>query len=117
MHTDVPLLRALLPIVAMFALLGASVTAWAAAGLSGERACCCPIPAKCKCGDHDQRSGGTPAIEECRGPQVLVAPNVETATVPMAVAWVVARRGAVAVEVVLAAMPDERFVQPETPPF
>jgi hypothetical protein len=113
-------LRVLLPIVAMFALvavLGASTMAWAAAGLSGDPACCCPIPAKCKCGDHDPRRGTAASIEECREPVTLVAPSVEIAIVPVVTLWMATQRDAVPVDVVLAAMPDSRFVQPETPPF
>jgi hypothetical protein len=113
----VPLLRALLPIIATFALLGASATAWAAAGLTGSRACCCPVPATCKCADHRQRPRTTATIDECREPVKLVAPSVPVATAPAVVVLPAVHRAALPLDILLAPMPEPRFVQPETPPF
>jgi hypothetical protein len=68
-------LRWLLPVLAVLALLGQAVTAYAAAGVIGESSCCCPSPSKCKC-DHDGKSSSTPEMQRCNGEAKLFAVTI-----------------------------------------
>jgi hypothetical protein len=75
------LLRWLLPIVAVCALLGNAVTAFAAAGLFGESKCCCPNPKTCKCHDHDKPRPDD-HMRRCSGDAVKVAPAIQAVVIP-----------------------------------
>ena len=112
------MLRRLLPLLAVLALLGQSVTTWASAGVQGDTSCCCPDPKKCECHDHDGRSHDAPQMKRCGTDGVqVVSPVPLAAVVPPApvvpVAQVVAAPPARAP---LVAVPD-RVVHPDTPPF
>jgi hypothetical protein len=112
----VVLLRWLLPIVAALALVGQSVTTWAAAGMIGEAKCCCPSPDRCKCRDHDGSTRHT-ELRSCAGGGELVA-RVPLAAVPPA-APAIAR--AVVVSRIMPpappVFPEDRSAPPEKPPF
>lgn len=95
------LVRWLLPVLAVLALLGQAVTAYAAAGVIAESKCCCPSPSKCKC-DHDGAPSPTPEMQRCSGEAHLFALTVVPA-IP-----------APAIE--LADMPRVRLMPPPPPP-
>jgi hypothetical protein len=98
-------------------LLGSSITAWAAAGVFADAECCCPSKAKCKCHDHDGEHDPAPKLKRCGGDAKRVAPAVTTAVAPapepiasdVRVTIVVASGGE--------AIPDDRTIEPEKPPF
>jgi len=64
--------RWLLPLLAVFALLGNAVTSYAAAGMFGESSCCCPKPEHCKCHDHDGKPVSNAELKRCGGEAKLV---------------------------------------------
>jgi hypothetical protein len=110
-------LRWLLPILAVITLLGSSVTAWAAAGLIGDPTCCCPVKAKCKCHDHEGKPDSKPTLKRCAGEAQLVSPAVTpvvaTAEVPIANDVCIT----IVATVVPEPIPDDRSIEPVTPPF
>jgi len=110
-------LRWLLPLLAVMTLLGASVTAWAAAGVLGEPSCCCPIKAECRCHDHDDDADHAPTLKRCGGSAVSVAPAVAAVVVPPAPV-ILTTIGVRLVAVATPALPPtDRTIEPETPPF
>lgn len=112
----VVILRWLIPIVAALALTGQAVAAWAAAGVIGEAACCCPSPDRCKCHDHDGSSSQA-ELRRCAGDAELVAPAPLAAVPPEAPA--VAREVAVpsAAPPAPPVLPVHLLDPPEKPPF
>jgi hypothetical protein len=110
------LLRWLLPIVAALALTGQAVAAWAAAGVTGEAACCCPSPERCKCPDHD----GAPRqaeLRRCDGAGAQVAPAVLAAVLPAPPAVAALPAVTRVAPVVFATFPEAAPPPPEKPPF
>lgn len=108
-------MRWLLPIVAVFALLGNAVAAFAAAGTFGESGCCCPDPKACKCHDHDKPRPDD-QMRKCAGEAIKVAPHVHAVVMPEvleAVADVVEHE----TEYVTILASDQFIAHPETPPF
>ncbi len=67
-----------MPLLAVLALCGRAVTAFAAAGWVGKLSCCCPDPRTCKCVDHDGHRGPEAQMKRCGGDARLVAPDVPT---------------------------------------
>lgn len=107
--------RWLLPLVALLALLGQSVTAWAAAGVIGETECCCPQPKTCKCHDHDRSHDSE--LRACKGDSELVLPARLVAAPPAAAVVSGDVAAVVSVPPSFPAMPAERSEPPEKPPF
>ena len=107
-------LRWLLPIVAVLALFGQAVTAYACAGTIGDASCCCPVKAKCKC-DHDGKSQTT--LSRCNGEAKLVAPAPAIAMVPPASVIDIEPRVTSALVVTFEPIPDDVSREPEKPPF
>ena len=110
------LLRWLLPVVAMFALLGSAVTSWASAGLVGESSCCCPQPAKCKCHDHDGKTKPL-TMKRCGGEAERVAPAAMVGVPTIEPAIVDEPRTVAVVSIDPITIPDDITYAPETPPF
>lgn len=111
------MLRWLLPIIAAIAVLGSSVMSWAGAGMIGDAACCCPVKAKCKCHDHDKQTSGAPVLKKCGGQGKLVTPViVPAALAPALDAWIEQPRATVT-EPHRPPIPEDRSIEPETPPF
>jgi hypothetical protein len=76
----VPLVvRWLLPIVTAIALLGTTMTSFAAAGFIADSSCCCPDPDTCKC-HHDETPPPVSTMKRCEGTTKLVAPSSVVAT-------------------------------------
>jgi hypothetical protein len=109
-------LRWLLPVIAVLALLGQSVAAWAASGVIGAEDCCCPTPKRCKCPDHGDPAN-QPELRRCAGEAQLVAPIAPAAVIPATP--VIAREVAVARVAPAAPLPapEDRSEPPEKPPF
>jgi len=114
----VPLvLRWLLPIVTAIALVGTTMTSFAAAGVIPNGTCCCPNPATCKCHDHDKEPVPAPLMKRCHdGGGKLVVPSsfIALAAEPVIVTTTTT---ASIVEHVIVAKPAERFTRPEKPPL
>jgi hypothetical protein len=112
----VPLVvRWLLPIVTAIALLGTTMTSFAAAGFIADSSCCCPDPDTCKC-HHDETPPPVSTMKRCEGTTKLVAPNsvVATLTEPVAIA------STTTVVIVEHATPPKltaHVTRPEKPPF
>lgn len=111
------MLRWLLPIVAVIALVGSSVTAWAAAGVFGDTSCCCPVKARCTCHDHDGRPDPTPTLKKCGDGATRVAPVLVHAIPPPEITVTVARRATPAATSDRPPILESRSIEPETPPF
>ena len=109
------LLRWLLPIVAVFALLGNAVTAFAAAGTFGDSKCCCPNPKVCKCHDHDHPKQDD-QLRRCAGNAEKVAPVLQTIVIPPVLESVVVV-AVHEVEYVTIVASDQYATEPEKPPF
>ncbi len=107
--------RWLLPIIAVLALCGRAVTAFAAAGAFAEATCCCPDPTTCKCHDHDAPKPAA-EIKRCAGEAKLVAPVLTVATVPAEIVTMPVRAAQV-VEHAVMPLADDHHVELETPPF
>lgn len=110
------MLRWLLPLVAVVALIGQSVTAYAAAGVIGDPTCCCPVKAKCKCHDHDGKPA-QPTLERCGGEATLVAPAVAIALPAIEPMIASEPRVTSASPHAPEPIPDDVSVEPEKPPF
>lgn len=109
------LLRWLLPIVAVFALLGNAITTFAATGTFGESGCCCPDPKACKCHDHDKPRPDD-QIRKCGGEAVKVAPTMQAVVLPEVLETAAIMEAHELEYAVL--LPGDQFVaHPETPPF
>ena len=111
------MLRWLLPLVAVFALLGQAVTTYAAAGTVGEASCCCPVKAKCKCHDHDGKPKSSPTVKRCDGAAKLVAPAHVPAAPAISVEVAITVRVTPIAAVAPDPIPDDVRTEPETPPF
>jgi hypothetical protein len=109
-------LRWLVPIVTALAIIGQSVTAWAAAGTFGASECCCPDPDTCKCLDHGD-SPDHAELRRCSGDAQLVAPAPLVAIPPVAPAPACDVRIARAAPPPLPAPRADRAEPPEPPPF
>lgn len=107
--------RWLLPLIAVLALCGRAVTAFAAAGWVGKLACCCPDPRTCKCHDHDGHRPDDAQLKRCGGDARLVAPDSPVvalvAPVPM-----VTETTVVVLEAVIAPAPRSAISAPPEPP-
>jgi len=110
-------LRCLLPIIAAIAVVSASVMTWAAAGVVGDTSCCCPVKARCKCHDHDREPSQTPILETCKGDGKLVSPAVAHAVAVAPLEVCVELPLAMAAEPARPRIPEDRSIEPETPPF
>lgn len=110
-------MRWLLPIFTVVALIGQSVTSFAAAGLIGEASCCCPVKAKCKCHDHEGKPDSSATLKRCAGDAKLIAPAVSSAIVPTP--FESASELRVTSVPAIAALPilDDVSRVPEKPPF
>lgn len=109
-------LRWLLPIVTAIALLGTTMTAFAAAGFVGESECCCPDPDACKCHDHDKDPVPDTTMKKCGGEAKMVSPTVIVAMMPEPVTLTATTTSTV-VEHESAPRPPDRVTRPEKPPF
>jgi hypothetical protein len=109
-------LRWLLPVVALLAFLASSVTAFAASGVIGEAACCCPDPDTCKCHDHDDGPQPESEMRRCGGEAQICAPHVVPAIAVTAVAPAIETRLLAPVVHVTVPMPPSRSDRPEKPP-
>ena len=109
--------RWLLPLIAVLALCGRAVTAYASAGWVGDTACCCPDPKTCKCHDHGDEPRPDPMLKRCAADAKQVAPDMTTLTLPapnvVAVELRVAPSVALEAPILLSAPP----VPPEPPPI
>lgn len=109
--------RWLLPLVAVLALCGRTVTAFAAAGWVGKLTCCCPDPKTCKCHDHCKDGNPHDELKRCSVDAKLVAPDTTVTPVPevadVATASVAVPLAPIAVRVLLSTLP----VPPEPPPI
>lgn len=111
------LLRWLLPVVTVLAMLASSVTAFAAAGIIGESACCCPDPDTCKCHDHDGDAQPSPELKRCGGEAQRVMAQITPAiSVTPELPPVIQRLLAPTVYPALP-MPPSLVDRPEKPPF
>lgn len=111
------MLRWLLPIVAMLALLGQAVTAYAAAGVVGDASCCCPVKAKCKCHDHDGKPDSAPTLKRCAGDAKLVAPAIAHALAAIDLVVLDEPRVIASPIATPTPLPDDVSREPEKPPF
>jgi hypothetical protein len=109
------LLRWLLPVVAVFALLGNAVAAFAAAGTFGESKCCCPSPKVCKCHDHDKPRPDE-QMRRCSGDAVKVTPHLQVVTMPETFETVLEMAEHV-IEYDTIVISDQYVTHPEKPPF
>jgi len=110
------LLRWLLPVVAVLAFLASSVTAFAATGVIGEAACCCPDPDTCKCHAHDEGPQPASEMKRCAGEAQIVAPHVVAAIAVTPVAPATETRLMAPVVHVTVPMPPSSSDRPEKPP-
>lgn len=110
-------LRWLLPLIAAMALLGSSVMSWAAAGFVEDSSCCCPDKAKCKCHDHAGKPASAPTMKRCDGDAKWVAPTVAPAVQDAEPPLATDVRVAPVATPFCAAVPSERAIEVETPPF
>ena len=110
------MLRWLLPVIAAIALVGSSITAWAAAGMIGDPTCCCPVKAKCKCHDHDGKPA-PPTLKRCGGEAKLVAPAVTIAIAAAEVALAIEPRESIVPTIAAPPLPPSPSYAPEKPPF
>lgn len=109
------MLRWLLPIVAVLAVMGRSVTTFAAAGIYGD-ACCCPNPDTCKCHDHDAPPAD-PVMKRCGSEkQISISPTSFLAIAP-AIETQPVSRVAAAVAHEIPELHDTFAPPPEKPPF
>lgn len=99
------------------ALLGSSVMSWAAAGFVEDSSCCCPDKAKCKCHDHDGKPAPAPTMKRCNGDAKWVAPSVAPAVASAEPPLATDVRVAAVATPLRNAVPAERSIEVETPPF
>jgi hypothetical protein len=110
-------LRWLLPVIAAIALVGSSLTAWAASGIIGDTECCCPVKAKCKCHDHDGKGNPAPTLKRCGGQAKLVTPIAVPAIAAAPPVLVIQQQVSLVTTITSEVIPDDRTLEPETPPF
>ena len=111
------MLRWLLTFIAAIAVLGSSVMSWAGAGVTGDASCCCPVKAKCKCHDHDKQQDGAPVLKQCNSKGEFVAPVIAPAVPAAAPELIVARPRIAGSPLLCPSVPEDRSIEPETPPF
>ena len=109
--------RWLLPLIAMLALCGRAVTAFAAAGWVGNTACCCPDPRTCKCHDHDRGRRPGAELKRCGGDAKLVAPDAPVVVLAPRAPDAIETVCSVVVEVALPPALSTLPVPPEPPPI
>lgn len=107
-------LRWLLPVIAAFALVASSVSAWAAAGVIGDTSCCCPAPERCDCDDHDDDA---PVLKRCSTDATLVTPAITPAIPPARIDASPVISVTAASHAPPRALPASPTYEPETPPF
>jgi len=110
-------LRWLLPIFTVLALLGQTVTSYAAAGTIGDASCCCPIKAKCKCHDHDGKHDSGPTLKRCVGDAKLIAPAIAHALPAIDLEIIDEPRVVIAPAPTPLVLFDDVSREPEKPPF
>ena len=110
------MLRWLLPIFAVVALFGQTVTSYAAAGRIGDASCCCPIKAKCKCDDHGGKDAA-PTFKRCVGDSKLIAPAIAHALPAIELEIVDEPRVVIAPAQPPLPLFDDVSGAPEKPPF
>jgi hypothetical protein len=108
--------RWLLPLLAVLALCGRSVTAFAAAGWVGKVSCCCPNPEVCKC-HHDGKPRPDAELKRCNGGGTLIAPEDAGVTVPALTVPAVTQVRATFVAFELTTLVSMLPVPPEPPPI
>jgi hypothetical protein len=108
--------RWLLPLIAVFALCGRSVTAFAAAGWVVKLSCCCPNPEACKC-HHDSKPRPFAELKRCNGDAKLIAPEDAGVTVPAIIPQTATQVRTTFVEFEIAALFSTLPVPPEPPPI
>jgi hypothetical protein len=108
--------RWLLPLLAVFALIGQSAMAYAGAGMIDDVKCCCPVKATCKCHDHG-KAPSSPTLKRCSGTAKIVAPAHLPATPVIAVEVASETRVFTAVVTTAQPIPDDVTYEPEKPPF
>ena len=106
-----------MPIITVLALLGQTVTSYAAAGTVGDASCCCPIKAKCKCHDHDGKPGSAPTLKRCVGDAKLIAPAIALALPAIALEIIDEPRVVTAPAEIPLPLFDDVSREPEKPPF
>jgi hypothetical protein len=112
--------RAAVRVVAALGLvlfLSQPLTAIASSGWREDAHCCCPDPQACNCpaGDH---GNGTDMLRRCGGAGTLMTPAVQIAVVPPApIDRIIAPAPQAAPAPAAEIEPDERWYEPETPPF
>lgn len=108
------MLRWLLLVFTALALVSSSVTTWAAAGVIGDASCCCPVPDRCNCDDHDDDG---PVLKRCSTDARLVTPTVAPAIAPATIDVITVAVVAPARYAPAPALPASPSYEPETPPF
>ena len=109
--------RWLLSLLTVVTLLGSSVTAWAAAGFSGDPTCCCPDKAKCHCPDHHgDKHDSTPKLKRCGGEATFADVDIAPAVVPEPTMTVDVLEAVIEI-VQTVQVPDEWFAEPVKPPI
>jgi len=99
----------------MLAVMGRTVTTYAAAGVYGD-ACCCPNPDACKCHDHDAPPAD-PVMKRCGvEKQTSISPTPFLAIAP-AIEMQLAPRLALAFVHAIPELHDTFAIPPEKPPF
>lgn len=111
------MLRWLLPLFAVFALLGRTVTSYAAAGFIGDVSCCCPPKAPCKCHDKDGKPKPNDTMKRCNGDAVKIAPAAIVAVTAPAPAIHTEPRVTIAPPPAFELTLDDVSREPEKPPF
>lgn len=108
--------RWLLSLLTVLTLLGSSVSAWAAAGYSGDPMCCCPDKATCHCHDHDGDLDDTVKLKRCGGEATFADVDMAVAVVPaVEVSFDVTVTQLEIVQTVR--IPDNWSSEPEKPPI
>ncbi len=111
-------LRWLITLLAFVALTGQAAAAFASAGRVTDVRCCCPDPSTCKCHDHPGRSSSDQSANKCGGGEHVAAlelTSLPPAPVPPEITP--ARADAPSPIPFVPAIPDDRFVEVESPPF
>lgn len=110
------MLRWLLSIATAIALMGTSMTSFAASGFIGDSECCCPDPDACKCHDHDKEPVPSPTLKRCGGEAKQVSPTAVVAVLVEPVI-VTTTMTTMVVEHTTTPPPPDRTTRPEKPPF
>jgi hypothetical protein len=108
--------RWLLPIVAVFALIGNAVSAFAAAGTHKITSCCCPEPDHCMCGDRGPHQAHD-RMSRCGGDSMKVVPVQVVSLSCGCTEHVVDVVAAVIAPPAPPALSSRALAPPEPPPF